>query len=303
MRLPFRFYQGHRASSVLKAVVANEVSIGALDRVENGGTLVADKFKSNGVLINRGNGQLVIGIVAKVSYLKKHLGVAKEMYDAGETLPEAVIEALRSAGMISAEDVASEAAVMMLSLDDRALPDEEDEAAPFSADEGEGEAPAADESSEASETAETSSASETNAPVRTIEDLIRESRERAAREAARVHRTIPTTIGALTSAARGAASQTMASIESRADAAVTALWADAGYGKSDFDAYRTERSGMLFGVQGSTETVTLGAACGYRQCQERQFCFSRLERRWRLGIRCLSLRSCGSHGLGFVLTS
>ena len=52
MRLPFRFYQGHRASSVLKAVVANEVSIGALDRVENGGTLVADKFKSNGVLIN-----------------------------------------------------------------------------------------------------------------------------------------------------------------------------------------------------------------------------------------------------------
>lgn len=26
-------------------VVANEVSIGALDRVENGGTLVADKFK------------------------------------------------------------------------------------------------------------------------------------------------------------------------------------------------------------------------------------------------------------------
>lgn len=205
--------------------------------------------------------------------------------------------------MISAEDVASEAAVMMLSLDDRALPDEEDEAAPFSADEGEGEAPAADESSEASEKAETSSASETNAPVRTIEDLIRESRERAAREAARVHRTIPTTIGALTSAARGAASQTMASIESRADAAVTGLWADAGYGKSDFDAYRTERSGMLFGVQGSTETVTLGAACGYRQCQERQFCFSRLERRWRLGIRCLSLRSCGSHGLGFVLTS
>ncbi len=61
MRLPFRFYQGHRASSVLKAVVANEVPIGALDRVENGGTLVADKFKSNGVLINRGNGQLVIG--------------------------------------------------------------------------------------------------------------------------------------------------------------------------------------------------------------------------------------------------
>lgn len=239
MRLPFRFYQGHRASSVLKAVVANEVSIGALDRVENGGTLVADKFKSNGVLINRGNGQLVIGIVAKVSYLKKHLGVAKEMYDAGETLPEAVIEALRSAGMISAEAVASEAALMMLSLDDRALPDEEDEAAPFSADEGEGEAPAADEFSEASETAETSSASETNAPVRTIEDLIRESRERAA---------------------RGAASQTMASIESRADAAVTGLWADAGYGKSDFDAYRTERSGMLFGVQGSTETVTLGAA-------------------------------------------
>ena len=202
----------------------------------------------------------MIGIVAKVPYLKKHLEVAKEMYDAGETLPEAVIEALRSAGMISAEAVASEAALMTLSLDDRALPDEEDEAAPFSADEGEGEAPAADESSEASETAETSSASETNAPVRTIEDLIRESRERAAREAARVHRTIPTTIGALTSAARGAASQTMASIESRADAAVTALWADAGYGKSDFDAYRTERSGMLFGVQGSTETVTLGAA-------------------------------------------
>lgn len=226
-------------------VVANEVSIGALDRVENGGTLVADKFKSNGVLINRGNGQLVIGIVAKVSYLTKHLEVAKEMYDAGETLPEAVIEALKSAGMIPADAAANVAALMMLTDDDRALPDEAEEAASLSADEGEGE-----------ETA----ASESKAPIRTIEDLIRESRERAACEAARVPRTIPTTVGALTSAARGAASQTMASIESKAEAAVTGLWADAGYGKSEFDANRTERSGMLFGVQGSTDTFTLGAS-------------------------------------------
>lgn len=237
-------------------VVANEVSIGALDRVENGGTLVADKFKSNGVLINRGNGQLVIGIVAKVSYLTKHLEVAKEMYDAGETLPEAVIEALKSAGMIPADAAANVAALMMLTDDDRALPDEE---VALAADEGEGDAPAAEESSEASETSETSSASETNAPVRTLEDLIRESRERAAREAALVHRTIPTTVGALTSAARGAASQTMATIESQANATVAGLWADAGYGKTEFDAYRTDRSGLLFGVQGSTETMTLGA--------------------------------------------
>lgn len=225
-------------------VVANEVSIGALDRVENGGTLVADKFKSNGVLINRGNGQLVIGIVAKVSYLTKHLEVAKEMYDAGETLLEAVIEALKSAGMIPADAAANVAALMMLTDDDRALPDEAEEAASLSADEGEGE-----------ETA----ASESKAPIRTIEDLIRESRERAAREAARVHRTIPTTVGALTSAARGAASQTMATIESQANATVAGLWADAGYGKTEFDAYRTDRSGLLFGVQGSTETLTLGA--------------------------------------------
>lgn len=225
-------------------VVANEVSIGALDRVENGGTLVADKFKSNGVLINRGNGQLVIGIVAKVSYLTKHLEVAKEMYDAGETLPEAVIEALKSAGMIPADAAANVAALMMLTDDDRALPDEAEEAASLSADEGEGE-----------ETA----ASESKAPIRTIEDLIRESRERAAREAARVHRTIPTTVGALTSAARGAASQTMATIESQANATVAGLWADAGYGKTEFDAYSTDRSGLLFGVQGSTETLTLGA--------------------------------------------
>lgn len=240
-------------------VVANEVSIGALDRVENGGTLVADKFKSNGVLINRGNGQLVIGIVAKVSYLTKHLEVAKEMYDAGETLPEAVIEALKSAGMIPAEAGANEAALMMLSRDDRALPDEEDAIA-LADNEDEGEAPAADEPAETAESTDTSSsASETNAPVRTLEDLIRESRERAAREAARVHRTIPTTVGALTSAARGAASQTMATIESQANATVAGLWADAGYGKSEFDAYRTDRSGMLFGVQGSTETMTLGA--------------------------------------------
>lgn len=237
-------------------VVANEVSIGALDRVENGGTLVADKFKSNGVLINRGNGQLVIGIVAKISYLTKHLEVAKEMYDAGETLPEAVIEALKSAGMIPADAAANVAALMMLTDDDRALPDEE---VALAADEGEGDAPAAEESSEASETSETSSASETNAPVRTLEDLIRESRERAAREAALVHRTIPTTVGALTSAARGAASQTMATIESQANATVAGLWADAGYGKTEFDAYRTDRSGLLFGVQGSTETLTLGA--------------------------------------------
>lgn len=225
-------------------VVANEVSIGALDRVENGGTLVADKFKSNGVLINRGNGQLVIGIVAKVSYLTKHLEVAKEMYDAGETLPEAVIEALKSAGMIPADAAANVAALIMLTDDERALPDEAEEAASLSADEGEGE-----------ETA----ASESKAPIRTIEDLIRESRERVAREVARVHRTIPTTVGALTSAARGAASQTMATIESQANATVAGLWADAGYGKTEFDAYRTDRSGLLFGVQGSTETLTLGA--------------------------------------------
>lgn len=225
-------------------VVANEVSIGALDRVENGGTLVADKFKSNGVLINRGNGQLVIGIVAKVSYLTKHLEVAKEMYDAGETLPEAVIEALKSAGMIPADAAANVAALIMLTDDERALPDEAEEAASLSADEDEGE-----------ETA----ASESKAPIRTIEDLIRESRERVAREAARVHRTIPTTVGALTSAARGAASQTMATIESQANATVAGLWADAGYGKTEFDAYRTDRSGLLFGVQGSTETLTLGA--------------------------------------------
>lgn len=70
---------------------------------------------------------------------------------------------------------------------------------------------------------------------------------------------IPTTVGALTSAARSAASQTMASIESQANAAITGLWADASYGKTDFDAYRTDRSGLLFGVQGSTETLTLGA--------------------------------------------
>ena len=51
----------------------------------------------------------------------------------------------------------------------------------------------------------------------------------------------------------------MASIESQANAAITGLWADASYGKTDFDAYRTDRSGLLFGVQGSTETLTLGA--------------------------------------------
>ena len=51
----------------------------------------------------------------------------------------------------------------------------------------------------------------------------------------------------------------MASIESQANAAITGLWADASYGKTDFDAHRTDRSGLLFGVQGSTETLTLGA--------------------------------------------
>ena len=51
----------------------------------------------------------------------------------------------------------------------------------------------------------------------------------------------------------------MASIESQANAAITGLWADASYGKTDFDAYRTDRSSLLFGVQGSTETLTLGA--------------------------------------------
>lgn len=237
-------------------LVTDEVKIGGLDRLVNGGTIVANKFKSNGTLINRDNGQLVIGIVAKTNYLMNHLEVAKELYEAGESLPASVLEKLKAQGMIPAEAAANEAALMTLALDDRALPDEE---VALAADEGEGDAPAAEESSEASETSETSSASETNAPVRTLEDLIRESRERAAREAALVHRTIPTTVGALTSAARGAASQTMASIESKAEGAVTGLWADAGYGKSEFDAYRTDRSGLLFGVQGSTETLTLGA--------------------------------------------
>lgn len=239
-------------------LVTDEVKIGGLDRLVNGGTIVANKFKSNGTLINRDNGQLVIGIVAKTNYLMNHLEVAKELYEAGESLPASVLEKLKAQGMIPAE-AAEGVALMILSRDDRALSDEEDAIA-LADNEDEGEAPAADEPAETAESTDTSSsASETNAPVRTLEDLIRESRERAAREAARVHRTIPTTVGALTSAARGAASQTMASIESQAQAAVTGLWADAGYGKTEFDAYRTDRSGLLFGVQGSTETLTLGA--------------------------------------------
>lgn len=76
-------------------LVTDEVKIGGLDRLVNGGTILAEKITVDGLLQNR-NGTFALGTAAVAKYLEKHLDLAQQLKDLGETLPTSV-EALLSA--------------------------------------------------------------------------------------------------------------------------------------------------------------------------------------------------------------
>ena len=76
-------------------LVTDEVKIGGLDRLVNGGTILAEKITVDGLFQNR-NGTFALGTAAVAKYLKNHLDLAEQLKDLGETLPTSV-EALLSA--------------------------------------------------------------------------------------------------------------------------------------------------------------------------------------------------------------
>ena len=72
-----------------------ELKVGAADQLVNGGTILAEKITVDGLLQNR-NGTFALGTAAVAKYLEKHLDLAQQLKDLGETLPTSV-EALLSA--------------------------------------------------------------------------------------------------------------------------------------------------------------------------------------------------------------
>ena len=73
----------------------SELKVGAADKLVNGGTILAEKITVDGLLQNR-NGTFALGTAAVAKYLEKHLDLAQQLKDLGETLPTSV-ETLLSA--------------------------------------------------------------------------------------------------------------------------------------------------------------------------------------------------------------
>ena len=88
-----------------------ELKVGAADQLVNGGTILAEKITVDGLLQNR-NGTFALGTAAVAKYLEKHLDLAQQLKDLGETLPTSV-EAL-----LSAQADAEAASLTMLELAD-----------------------------------------------------------------------------------------------------------------------------------------------------------------------------------------
>ena len=65
------------------------LTVGAADKLVNGGTIIAEKITVDGLLQNR-NGTFALGTAAVAKYLEKHLDLAQQLKDLGETLPVSV---------------------------------------------------------------------------------------------------------------------------------------------------------------------------------------------------------------------
>ena len=65
------------------------LTVGAADKLINGGTILAEKITIDGLLQNR-NGTFALGTAAVAKYLEKHLDLAQQLKDLGETLPTSV---------------------------------------------------------------------------------------------------------------------------------------------------------------------------------------------------------------------
>ena len=96
------------------------LTVGAADKLVNGGTILAEKITVDGLLQNR-NGTFALGTAAVAKYLEKHLDLAQQLKDLGETLPTSVET------LLSAQSDAEAATLTTLELADGERPVESDD--------------------------------------------------------------------------------------------------------------------------------------------------------------------------------
>ena len=96
------------------------LTVGAADKLINGGTILAEKITIDGLLQNR-NGTFALGTAAVAKYLEKHLDLAQQLKDLGETLPTSV------ENLLAAQADAEAASLTTLELADGERPVESDD--------------------------------------------------------------------------------------------------------------------------------------------------------------------------------
>ena len=97
-----------------------ELKVGAADKLVNGGTILAKKITVDGLLQNR-NGTFALGTAAVAKYLEKHLDLAQQLKDLGETLPTSV------ENLLAAQAAAESASLTTLEFADGERPVESDD--------------------------------------------------------------------------------------------------------------------------------------------------------------------------------
>ena len=96
------------------------LTVGAADKLINGGTILAEKITIDGLLQNR-NGTFALGTAAVAKYLEKHLDLAQQLKDLGETLPTSV------ENLLTAQAETEAASLTTLELTDGERPVETDD--------------------------------------------------------------------------------------------------------------------------------------------------------------------------------
>ena len=204
------------------------LTVGAADKLVNGGTILAEKITVDGLLQNR-NGTFALGTAAVAKYLEKHLDLAQQLKDLGETLPASVEKLLTSQTSLS--ESASAPAV-----------------------------------SEDEKTSSTEADAESTV-FRDLEktDGIDFASWLAALQAANAPQgRLATREGRLAFAGLSTYADNQAQLERQLQSGVSGLWADVIASQSEMDGYKANRSGIAVGLQGSNDAgVTFGVAARY----------------------------------------
>lgn len=237
------------------------------------GTLMADSFSTDGVVMMSKDADLVIGgAPSRTKYLLSNLAVAKRIFDAGGEIPLVVMEALQNQGVrITPAETQADAPVKMLRRGVRKaeVPAEnmtevsnvaESEPVVLS------EEPAVETQSEA--TAEDKAVK--------AEQAAKKDKERASVLVApqpqqvqpvqiiQPSRLVPSIQGAVASMSIASMTQDAGFLEERALTKGDGLWADVGTGNIEFDGYKGTRSGLFFGGQANiNNNVLVGGAIRY----------------------------------------